>query len=239
MLFRTYVLPSNQLIALEKERILSLVWTMADQRVNACGCGSATRSGPLKPLLLSPFCLPCGAPNLHQSAAWCSAPPWRTGTPSALRCASGNPGAAPPTSSSWSPSAWSPVRAGTPPPACRRAETRSFVHFLFNVSPVQQRPTKYPIHHRFCDWGHSFSYFLLSLQCIVGTLFNSCASHPIDNNMFWIWSLLKTPNWNKSINLIFNYECFLSSIFNFPKQSINRLIDQNAAQAPQSVGNIS
>ena len=81
--------------------------------------------------LVSPFCLPCGAPNLHQSAAWCSAPPSRTETPSARQCASGSPGAAPPASSSSSPSAWSPALGETPQPAYRPAVTLVYFQELF------------------------------------------------------------------------------------------------------------
>ena len=32
---------------------------------------------------------------LHRPGACCSAPPWRTGSPSTPQCASGSPGAAP------------------------------------------------------------------------------------------------------------------------------------------------
>ena len=58
-----------------------------------------------------PFCWPeCGL-NLHQFEALCSAPPWRTDSPSTLQCASGSPGVAPPVSSSWSTSGGSLAHA--------------------------------------------------------------------------------------------------------------------------------
>ena len=153
-------------------------------------CGAAAVSGAFTFSLTSPFCLPCGAPNLHQSAAWCSAPPSRTATPSARQCASGSPGAAPPASSSWWPSALSPALVETPPPACRQAATRFYWQefffadaFLCHVCPGSNNVP----HTSLLLWPKDILFALSCCLCWLG-----------------IGLLYVSPNWHKHVlNLFF------------------------------------